>query len=104
MAGFALGLLLFASLSETAYWKDIQVEYLTAKALRDGVDVFTPLNELSARYFPIATDNFPHPGPHPPVLAVLALPMTLLPFRVVVPLWLAFNVWLLIVVALFPGS
>ena len=34
VAGFALGLLLFASLSETAYWKDIQVEYLTAKALR----------------------------------------------------------------------
>jgi len=103
VAGFALGLLLFASLSETAYWKDIQVEYLTAKALRDGVDVFTPLNELSARYFPIATDNFPHPSPHPPVLAVLALPMTLLPFRVVVPLWLAFNVWLLIVVGRWLG-
>jgi len=98
VAGFALGLLLLASLSEAAYWKDIQVEYLTARALRDGIDVFTPLDRLAGRYFPVATDNFPHPSPHPPALAVVSLPLSFLPFRVVVPLWLAFNVWLLILV------
>ena len=69
VAGFALGLLLLASLSEAAYWKDIQVEYLTARALLYGIDVFTPLDRLAGRYFPVATDNFPHPSPHPPALA-----------------------------------
>jgi alpha-1,2-mannosyltransferase len=99
----ALGSLVGGSLGPVAYTKDIQVEYLTAWALRDGVDVFTPLTELSARYFPAATTNFPHPSPHPPVLALISLPLTLLPFPIVVVLWLALNIWLVFVVGRWLG-
>jgi len=98
LAGFALGALLWGSLPPHSYRKDLQVEYLTAMALRDGVDLFTPLTDLSARYFPAATDNFPHPSPYPPVVALISLPLTLLPFPAVALLWLMVNIALLLVV------
>jgi alpha-1,2-mannosyltransferase len=85
------------------YTKDLQQEYLTAWALRDGIDIFTPLNELSARYFPAATYGFPHSSPHPTLLALVCLPLTLMPFPVLVMLWLAINIALLIVVGRFLG-
>jgi hypothetical protein len=81
----------------------LQEEYLTAWALRDGGDVFTPVTELSAHYFPVGTDNFPHPSPHQPVLALLSLPLTLLPFPAIVPLWLLLNIVLLVVVGRWLG-
>ena len=98
VGGLALGALVTSVLIPAAYTQDLQVEYLTAWALRDGVDIFTPLTELSARYFPVQTENFPHPTPYPPLVALLSLPLTLLPFSVVAPLWLLANVGLLIVI------
>jgi alpha-1,2-mannosyltransferase len=95
LAGLGLGTLVASSAPSNAYHKDLQVEYLTASAWRDGLSIFTPLTELSARYFPVATDNFPHASPHPPVLAPLSLPLTWLPFPVTVLLWLFANVGLL---------
>src|SRR5262249_6313611 len=67
-----------------------------ASAWRDGRSVFTPITELSALYFPVATDNFPHPSPHPPVLAPISRPLTLLPFPLTALLWLLLNVMLLL--------
>ena len=103
VAGIALGSLVPASLPPESYTQDLQVDYLTAWALRDGIDIFTPLTELSARYFPVATDNFPHASPHPPFLALISLPLTLLPFSIVAPLWLVFNIALLIVIGRWLG-
>ena len=103
LAGAALGSLVIGALPSTAYRKDLQVEYLTARALRDGIDIFTPLTQLSARYFPAATDNFPHPSPHQPVLALVSLPLTLLPFPLIVPLWLLLNVVLLVIAGRWLG-
>jgi hypothetical protein len=74
-----------------------------ARALRDGVDIYTPVAELSKRYFPVATTNFPHPTPHPPLLALLFVPLTLVPFPVVVGLWLALDVALVVVAARWLG-
>ncbi len=71
LAGVALGSLVVGALPPRSYNKDLQQQYLSARALRDGIDVFTPVSELSARYLPATTDTFPHPGPHPPVLALL---------------------------------
>src|SRR5262245_31045679 len=96
LGGLALGPLVVGSLPTNAYRKDLQVEYLTASAWRDGRSIFTPVTELSARYFPVATDEFPHASPHPPVLAPLSLPLTWLPFPVTVFLWLLVNVALLV--------
>jgi alpha-1,2-mannosyltransferase len=103
LAGLALGPLVRGSLPPSAYSKDLQQEYLTALAWRDGQSVFTPMTELSARYFPVATDNFPHPNPHPPVLAPLSLPLTWLPFPAIVLLWLFINVALLVYVGRWLG-
>jgi len=98
IAGIALGSLVAGVRPSQSYTKDLQEEYLTAKALRDGLDIFTPVTELSARYFPHSTDNFPHPSPHPPVLALIGLPLTLVPFPAIVGFWLLVNLALLIAV------
>ena len=98
----ALVLLVYTSMPARCYWKDLQQEYLTAWALRDGIDIFTPLNELSARYFPVTT-SAPDSSPHPPFLALVSLPLTLMPFPVVVMLWLAINIALLIAVGRWLG-
>jgi alpha-1,2-mannosyltransferase len=103
LAGLALGPLVRGSLPPSAYSKDLQQEYLTASAWRDGLSIFTPVTELSARYFPFVTDNFPHPSPHPPVLTPLSLPLTWLPFPVTVFLWLFVNVALLVRVGRWLG-
>jgi hypothetical protein len=102
-ATFALGLLVLTSLPPHVYKKDLQVEYLTAWALRDGSDIFAPITELSARYFPAPTANFPHPSPYPPVLALLGVPLTFLPFPVIALLWLLLNVGLLVVIGEWLG-
>ena len=103
LAGVALGSLIAGTLPPRSYNKDLQVQYLSARALRDGIDLFTPVSELAARYLPATTDTFPHPGPHPPVLAVLSVPLTLLPFAVIVPLWLGLNLVLLTTVGRWLG-
>jgi len=95
LAGIALGSLIAGTLPPRSYNKDLQQQYLSGRALRDGIDLFTPVSVLAARYLPAATDTFPHPDPHPPVLALLSVPLTLLPFPVIVPLWLGLNLVLL---------
>ena len=103
LAGVALGSLVVGALPPRSYGKDLQEEYLSARALRDGIDLFTPVSDLAARYLPRVTATFPHPDPHPPVLALLSLPLTLLPFVVVVPLWLGLNLLLLTTVGRWLG-
>ena len=98
LAGSSLIVAIYRSLPPGSYTSDLQADYLPALAFRDGLDIFTPLTELSARYFPVATTNFPHPSPHPPIMTLLALPLTILPIEVLVPAWLVVNVALLVVV------
>src|SRR5207253_6831524 len=78
------------------YSRDLGQDYLSARALREGSDVFEPTNVLSQREFPVSTDNFRHPNPHPPLLAFLALPTTLVSFPVALRVWLAVNLALLL--------
>jgi len=103
LLGVAIGALVPGMLPPRCYEQDLQVDYLAAKALGDGVDPLTPTTELSAKYFPSLTLNFPHPNPHPPVLALVALPLTWLPFPVVALLWLAGNVGLVLAVGRWLG-
>ena len=96
IAGIAIGLVLKSTSSPAVYTRDLQEEYLAASALRDGRDIFTPVSELSRHYFPVETDNFTHPSPHPPILAALALPLTLMPFPVSLRCWIAVNLCVLL--------
>src|SRR3989441_10033418 len=103
LAGIALGSLIAGTLPPRSYNKDLQQQYLSGRALRDGIDLFTPVSVLAARYLPAATNTFPHPDPHPPVLALLSVPLTLLPFPVIVPLWLGLHLVLLTTVGRWLG-
>lgn len=103
IAGIALGFLAAGLFPPRVYKKDLQEEYLTARAWRDGADIFTPVTELSARYFPHPTEEFPHPSPHPPLLALLSVPLTVLPFPVAVVFWLVLNIVLLLIVGHWLG-
>lgn len=88
----AIALLIYGSLPPLSYSRDPQVEYLSARALRDGLDIFTPTLELARRYLPVATTNFDHPNPHPPALALLFVPASYLPLPALVLAILALNV------------
>jgi hypothetical protein len=99
----ALATLVVGTLGAGPYHKDLQAEYLTASALRDGVNVLAPLSELSVRYFPTKAIVFQHPSPYPPWLALAGLPLTLLPFPVAVQFWLALNVGLLLIAGRWLG-
>jgi len=103
IAGAAIAVLIFSSLPPRCYTKDLHLDYLTARALRDGVDILTPMNELSARYFPALIFGSTHPSPHPPFLSLVFLPLTWVPFPVLVMLWLALNIALVLVVGRFIG-
>jgi Glycosyltransferase family 87 len=98
LVGPALGVLIATSLPPSSYTQDLQVDYLGARALLKGEDPFTPTDALSRRYFPIPTDNFPHPNPHPPVLVALFVPLALLPYPVVAFGWLLLNLIVLLIV------
>lgn len=98
LAGVAVAVQLgwLARTDYSSYPRDPFPWWLQAWALRDGADLYTPLPELAARYAGDAIDHFPHPSPYPPVFAVAALPLSLLPYWLVPPLWLAASYALLL--------
>jgi hypothetical protein len=73
--------------------KDFAQEYLLARAIRDGVDPYLPIQVLGGRFVDI-TGYFdkPHPTPHPPTVGLLALPLGLLSYAAAVRVWFAFEV------------
>jgi hypothetical protein len=96
IAGIAIGMLVRSTMSSAVYTRDLQEEYLTAYAFRDGRDILTPVATLSDSYFPAGTDNFVHPSPHPPILAVLGLPLTVLSFPAALRCWIGINICVLL--------
>lgn len=103
VAGLALVILAAGSMPPLSYGRDLQQDYLAARALRDGLDIYTPLPDLSERYFPIRTTSMPTPTNHPPVVILLSVPMSFVPYEVLFPLVLLLNVVLLLVVGRWLG-
>lgn len=108
VGGLALFILAVGSLPPHSYIRDLRQDYLTARALREGLDFFTPVPDLSALYFPYRIPNGAE-NLHPPALILLSVPTSFLPFELVFPLGLALNTGLLIWVGRwlglsFPGS
>jgi Glycosyltransferase family 87 len=99
----SIAVLVYRAMPPTSYYQDPQQEYLSARALRDGVNIFTPVAELALRYFPFPVPAFPHPNPHPPLLVLLSVPLSFLPFPLVIGLWFVANVALLIRVGTWLG-
>jgi hypothetical protein len=95
LAGFVLLLLILRSLPPYSYSKDIQVTYITALALRDRIDIFTPIVDLSSRYLPVSASLSPIGNHLPPLLSLFMLPLALLPYSAFILIWLAVNFVLL---------
>ena len=102
-AAVSVALLTLRSFPPACYFKDLQVVYLTARALRDGIYIFTPVADLAARYFPVTVSLSPYPNHLPPLLSLLSIPLSSLPFPVLSFLWLAINLLLLIAVGRMLG-
>lgn len=92
LGGLAVALLALMSFPPDSYRFDLAQDYLSARALRDGIDIFTPIPDLSEHYFGIRTNSLQHANPHPPALVLLFVPVSLLPYEVVFPLWVLANV------------
>lgn len=103
VAGLTIAVLAVANLPPNLYSRDLAQDYLAARALRDGLDMYTPLPDLSERYFPIRITSMPTPTNHPPVVILLSVPLSLPPYEVVFPLGLLVNVALLLVVGRWLG-
>ena len=81
------------------YRKDILIDYVTARALRDGLPLFPVLREIQGRYFANIEPLYPFPNFHPPTVWLLNVPLSLLPFEVLSVSWLGMCIALLVLIA-----
>ncbi len=72
--------------------KDIIQEYLVARAILDGIDPYLSQQELAKRFLDQTTNFLPHPTPHPPVLALLFLPLGLMNYKNMAIGWYLFEI------------
>jgi hypothetical protein len=85
-------------MSDGIYGKDMIQEYTMARAIVDGVDPYLPTAVLAERYLgSLPKAVLSHPSPHPPTVALLALPLAWLDYRTAAALW--FGLELLCLVA-----
>ncbi len=84
---------MFTSLSPVNFYqRDLIQEYLLAKALLAGEDLYLPLVELAARLLPdLPVIVFSHPTPHPPPVALISLPLALFTYEQAVVIWFIFE-------------
>lgn len=88
---FACGLII-SSISNYPHHRDFIQEYLSARALREGLNPYSPVAELAERFEPeIPIPTFPHPTPHPPPVLVLSFPLAWLNLKFASFAWLLFE-------------
>src|SRR5581483_10960290 len=64
------------------YQRDLISEYLLAKALLAGINPYQPLPVIAGIFgVQLPAGKFPHPTPHPPVVAVLVSPLGLFSYQ-----------------------
>ena len=81
-----------------AIWKDFGQDYLMARALADGIDPYLPMRDLAERYLiPAGLLDKPFPSPHPPSMALVALPLTVFDYPTAVRVWFVIEVVALLV-------
>jgi alpha-1,2-mannosyltransferase len=81
----------------TSYLKDFLQEYVMARAALAGTDPYLPADVL-AKQFAGHLDwvVFPHPSPHPPPVALLFIPLSLLSYATAANAWLVLGLIFLI--------
>jgi len=76
--------------SEYLYKKDLVQFFLMGHALRAGTDLYAPIPELAARFEP-HLNQWLNVSAYPPVVAVIGLPLSFLPYFWAVIAWLVFE-------------
>lgn len=75
------------------YMKDFVQEYLLARAVLAGVNPYLPVSELAHQFIgSVPNAIFPHPTPHPPPVAIIALPLGLLGYQQAAVVWFVFEI------------
>ncbi len=78
------------------YMKDFIQEYLLGRATLEAVNPYLPLPELAERFIEaLPTPIFPHPTPHPPFVALIALPLGFLTYQQAAIVWFLFELALI---------
>ncbi len=73
----------------TSYLKDFLQEYVMARAALVGTDLYLPVDLLAKQYAGhLDWVVFPHPSPHPPPVALLFIPLSLLSYVTAANAWL----------------
>jgi hypothetical protein len=94
-----LRIILLLLVSPSSYTeRDILQEYLMGKALLAGINPYLPLNELAEKFI----GQFPyllHPSPHPPFIAFLSIPFTILRVEQVIIAWFIIEMLCLLLIA-----
>lgn len=79
--------------AENFFQRDLIQEYVMAKAIVVGGDPYLPTIELVRRFVPsLPVEVFAHPSPHPPPLALLSLPLTLLSYEHAIVFWFVIQI------------
>jgi len=87
---YSLIQLLHTLFSPELYKKDITQFFLMGHALRGGANLYAPLHDLAAQFDPRMTDWI-KVSAYPPIMAVVGLPLSYLPYRWAVISWMFFE-------------
>jgi alpha-1,2-mannosyltransferase len=78
------------------YERDFLQFYLMGHAIRGGANLYAPLKELAARFEP-HLNNWLDISAYPPVVAIVGLPLSFLPYFWAVVVWLIFELGCLVI-------
>jgi hypothetical protein len=81
--------------SKGLYQKDITQFFLMGHALRGGANLYAPLHDLAAQFAPYLTDWIKLSA-YPPIVAVIGLPLSYLPYFWSVIIWMVFELGCLV--------
>lgn len=87
---FSLQQLIRTLFSEELYKKDFTQFFLMGHALRGGANLYAPLHDLAAQFAPQLTDWI-KVSAYPPIMAVIGLPLSYLPYFWAVISWMLFE-------------
>src|SRR4051812_35798674 len=76
--------------SDYLYEKDFVQFFLMGHALRAGTDLYAPIPELASRFEP-HLNQWLNVSAYPPIVAVIGLPFSFLPYFWAVIAWLVFE-------------
>lgn len=97
---FSFRRIVYSLLPAAFYQRDLIQEYLLAKALFTGENLYLPLTELAKRLTPdLPVAIFSHPTPHPPLVALLFLPLALLTYEQAIVAWFVLELLCVVMVS-----